>query len=177
MPISSALRYLMAIKAWVFTLALAGAYQVERLVNAKSEKAWMLDASDLLVHWARADAVALAHMSGPQTLKPQMLLEEVRKHDRAIRGAWAAKFRDNTTMTYSEVINYHEMLAYADNAWKTSYAAHLERTALADRATGHAYSKTRGGSPPRKGDKGRGRRRRTHQSGDDPDTPDRREQR
>ena len=35
MPVQSALHYLMAVKAWVWTLALAGAYQVERLVNSK----------------------------------------------------------------------------------------------------------------------------------------------
>ena len=138
----------------------------------------MVETSDLLSHWAEAEAFVLAHMGGPQTLKPQMLLDEVRKHDRAIRAAWAAKFRDNTVMTYFEVINIIESLMYADNAWKTSYATHLEFTALADRATGHAYSKSRGGSPARKGDKGGGRRRRTNQSGrDNPETPDRRERR
>ena len=87
-------------------------------MNSKSEKVWMVETSDLLNHWAKAEAFVLAHMSGPQTLKPHMLLEEVRKHDRAIRAAWAAKFRDNTTMTYSEVINHHEILTYAGNAWK-----------------------------------------------------------
>lgn len=160
MPIQTPLDYLMAVKAWVWTLALAGKYQIERSVNAKSEKAWMVETSGLLAHWAKAEASVFAHMSGPQTLKPRMLLEELRKHDRAIRAAWAAKFRKETTMTYSKIINNHEMVCYADNAWKTSYAPLHELTAVADEARGSAYSRTREGSPPRKGDKGSGRRRR-----------------
>ena len=77
-------------------------------------------------------------MSGPQTLKPQMLLDDLRAPDRAIRVAWAAKFRDNTVMTYSDVIKNPESVMYADNARKNSYAARLELTAVAVRATGHA---------------------------------------
>ena len=45
-----------------------------------------------------------------------MLLEELLKHDRSIHAAWAAKFREETTMTYSEVTNFQEMMSYADNA-------------------------------------------------------------